>query len=165
MQIDSRTKIEKAAAKDKSRPALNHPHLNVTTGMIEATNGVIAVRVPVDCDPEDCSGAVSAEALAAARKEGEQLRCAEERLETRDTSYRRPQVGSFPALADLIPAAGSGTWRVALDVDQLAKLAAALGSERVILEGSAPGAPIRVEPYGSDLDGEAVIMPIRVAFS
>jgi len=64
------------ASKDETRAAIMFPYLHVTIpskgeGVLYATNGRVAVQVPVDCGPEDVSGPITAEAITMARRQGD----------------------------------------------------------------------------------------------
>lgn len=169
MRFNKRFQPEKVLDKKSGRPLLGHVHLNAEAEMLEATDRKAIVRIPVEVEPGDVSGLISTDALAAGRKE-ERLKCFPETLETSEVSFKRPEEdGTYPDLEAFIPVDEDLVWRVGLNVQALAKLSAALGTDEVVLEFVAgeDGLPsslkgFRVSPLGRNRKGQiGLLMPVR----
>lgn len=175
--------ILKTASKDKSRPILQHGHLDVERGVLESTDSYCLASIPVEIEDGDVTGMVPAEALIAYYKAIKaykysdlSLACGETvTLETPDgtQSWKRPE-GQFPNVQQLIPEEDSrSNFRFGIDPRKLVQVADALGVETLTLsfcrrtdaeEGQDIGYhPNNMRPlitgYG---DAVAIVMPVRV---
>lgn len=159
-------KIEKAASKDQSRPALCSAYLKIRgeEAFLEATNSYIAARLPVDSTEDDTEGFIPLEAVLEARKiRAGEIQVTPEMVRVsmgkRAVEWERESYGKWPDFDSLIPEEGETT--IAFNVGQLADLAAALGTEVVRLTVTGLYEKIRVEPATKD-GSVGVLMPYKV---
>lgn len=130
---------EKVSSKDKNRPQLAHPYLDVDAGKVVATNGHSLVAVPVDVDGHDVSGYLAGELLKIARRTcGKDVVEAEIRDRTRIVPHDiewpcNTTTGcTFPDWRKVLPSfkpGDPGTVTVGVDARLLRQIADALGGE------------------------------------
>lgn len=170
MNFDVRSKIEKAAAAESSRYAINGVYLDAQHSVLAATDGCILAVVPCELADSDTAGVVPAEAFARARriagKRGTpSLACNGTVRLVDDTTFARPDQ-RFPDYRDVLTTAAT-TFRVSLDAAALLRLAQALGSEWVTLEftdENRQGYAFRVRPAADDAIQNAIgiMMPLNI---
>ncbi len=164
---------------------IEHVHLNVKTGHLEATDGNIAVRIPVDCRGVTANVTIPVEAFRAyrklKRKAGKHGTVA---MLVSDTEAAiissaeptplvvfpvSPSAGKFPPVVKAIPTV-EGACTIAIDVALLHRVAQALclpdkeGRLWVRLWIPDRDGGIRVEPYKQeepDNPVAGVVMPLR----
>ena len=168
MKFDPKYKPENCISKDPTRPHLSNVFLDVAEKKMVATSGSFIVVIPVSVDATDHKGAVSAAALAAARKIGKANKTEAEikangALVVGGDTFARPDGSGFPHWRSCIPERRKLT--VSFNAKLLLELARALGSkeEIVTLDIGEANDPIIV--YGKDeTDGAAygVLMPRRI---
>lgn len=168
MNFDVRSKIEKAAAAESSRYAINGVYLDAKHSALAATDGCILAVVPCELADGDAAGIIPAEAFARARKiAGKRgtpaLDCNGTVRLADGTTFARPDQ-RFPDYRAVMTADAT-TFRVALDAAALLRLAQALGSEWVALEftdSDRQGSAFRVRPIGDGAvsGAQGVMMPI-----
>lgn len=166
MKSEKRYKLEGVVAKSSRYPGATHVRLDVEGKRLLATNGHALAIVP--CEPEegDVSGAVTVEALKAARKAGmveTRLACNGALEVPGGASFPRPspEDAEFPKV-DHVVHQGEPVFRVAINAESLAKLAQALGAVDgyVRLEFFGSRVPFRVT---TGKEGElGVIMPVTI---
>lgn len=176
--IVPKAEIEKAALQPgetdyASKPALQNVYLR--GDWLEATNGLIVARVPVTRAVSEIDGAVAPLALKLAREQSPNKSAPQLDLGKQNYAVvpgvmginRTQPVTQPPTFEELKaklfhPDEGE-TWRVALDVRYLYRLAEALGSSTVVLELSVenPLAPIHVLHREGVANGEGLLMPAR----
>ena len=172
MFFPPKVKLEKVVSADRSRPVLSHTYLRAdpndpTRGTLEACDTYKLARVPVELEEGDTEGLLTVESLKAAQK-ANRLRPRLSANGTADVpggpSFPRPEEGTFPNTATLIPE-GEIAFTVGINAKFLHELAQGLGVDAVRLDflkvGDEPSAvrPIQVRPIGGQGDG--LIMPIR----
>lgn len=145
IKFEKRFKIEKVASTDVTRPSLNQ--LIVGEDWVAATNGHALVKVPAsrvrpetypEIDEERTHDSIDLAALKAARKEQKGYLI--------DVATRQGQFAP-PPIAQVIPTIGRDTcFEVALSVDELANIAAALDTETVVLRFGGWLEPIEILP-------------------
>lgn len=165
MIIDKKYQIEQAASDDFTRPHLHHMSFDAAKGTITATTGQMLAVVPVETEEGDVSGAVTIEALKAARKAKASLGLNGSQHIAGGASFPRPTDINFPPYEYVIPSfAGVETVSISFDPALLMALAKAIGcggkklGVTLTFNAKEPLAPIRI-----DHDGEAfgVLMPMR----
>ncbi len=163
MNFDKTSKIEKAAARDSSRYAINCVYLDTAKGRLVATDGSILAIVPCEIADDDADGLIPLEAIDRARKLAiggiVRAKCNGKAEQSDGSSFQRPD-HRFPDYSGIIPKE-AGSVRVSLNADSLLRLAQALGGKTVTLEIGEPGTPIRVRPCLDGIEGAfGLIMPI-----
>ncbi len=170
MLLPARTKLDKLASKDQSRPAMTSLYLRIVgegaerRGYLEGTDSYKLGRVPVELADDDTEGFIPVEVIAAARKAKLTDVRANGSLELREydtvrASFPREDRGQFPdtdRLMELEPARIEGeTWRIGLNPRLLFELAEGIGAETVSLEFTATkpapgpdGGPVDFRPSG-----------------
>lgn len=187
MKLPKNCKIELAASKNKIRPSIGAPYLEIreSGSRVCATNGAILAVIPVETEEGETSGYLSIDALKAARKtrdEHAEIYCnGSLQVKNGATFPRHGEEMRFPDVdAVTVPPNEEihGCKRVKLLIDTvlLSSLADAIGSECVTLwlqaeegrDGLVVDRPIRVEPMSDGRarppacrDAFGVIMPIR----
>lgn len=169
MNFDVRSKIEKAAAAESSRYAINGVYLDAQHSALAATDGCILAVVPCELADGDTAGIIPAEAFARARKiAGKRgtpaLACNGTVRLVDDTTFARPDQ-RFPDYRAVMTQDAT-TFRVTLDPSALLRLAQAIGAEWVTLEftdADAQGSAFRVIPAGDGAipGARGVMMPIN----
>ncbi len=164
MKIDFKYELDKCVTKHDGRYGCHEPFY--AKGFAYATNGRIAVQVPVENDGADEAGAIPLDALKAAKK-------AKAPIELFTTRAAVPNVASFrrhemstPDVAGIIASAHKTptAFSVSLDPFLLADLAKALGAHKgkivgVELTFGDESGPIIVRAIG-DTEAVGLIMPI-----
>jgi hypothetical protein len=173
MQYDLKSRIEKVASKDQSRPALASCYLRAGTagtGTLEATDSYKFVRVPVVMDEGDVEGFIPVEAFAAARKNrAGYLNCNGSIEVPGGPTFPRQDCGQFPDSTRLFPEQPVA-FTVGLNAKLLYELAQGLGTDTVQVsfvqgaDGPDPLRPMIVTPAnGLGIEGaDGILMPIRV---
>lgn len=176
MRIPKLAKIENVASRDASRLNLMNPYLDVAKKRIMATDGHAMAIVPVEVDPDDHSGPITAEALKAARKAtGRSVDVASlmvngAQVVPMGATFPRPVDCSFPPVDQVIPDHGSDAIRVSFNPWLFLRAVEAMGVDSempVILsfqakpdDGGERLTPIKVT---TDNGGAfAVVMPCRI---
>jgi hypothetical protein len=173
-------KITAACSTDKNYPTLQHVHLNVELGELQATNSYLAVRIPVKPERGDASGPLSPDAVEAAIKGKVASLKANKRAQPKHTAeLGYPAFGGFwPSLEDV----EASSFRVGLNLALVRSIIGALGANGVELvfpayngDGPNPQRPILIRPIGHGYTPrengptgsvslpEAVLMPIKLA--
>lgn len=144
MEFDKTCKIHKAAG-ERSRYAIDSVQFEGgedSTGCLVATNGKIVAVVPVT----DCAGesagllpiGIFPEACKGKKTQPARIIALDDAVACNGTSMKRdPDAGRFPDWRNAIPK-DPGENRLCIDVKQLVKLAAALGSDEIELRWSDP---------------------------
>lgn len=174
MKLANEFRIEKIAD-DKQNYGRSFDHVGqLSKGVLAVTNGSGLAVVPVDSDADDHDGLVSTEAIVASRKAAKamrcdrgEVRCRAEQLEVPGgPTFRRPDeqtVGRFPPWRVIAeePRKWEQPVKFGIDVTQLARLAEALGSDKLVIEHDSadPLAPIRVTPIATN-GAYGIIMPM-----
>jgi len=181
MKIHKDCKIELAASKDASRPAIAEPFLDIKdgAGVVVATNGRAMAIVPVEVTEKDASGYLSADCLKAARKLTKQDVILEANgVVTMANGATMPREGlarneKFPNWRQVMPSDEGYDVCVALDAKMLWELAQAMGTQGVLLSFQTTDAskPIVVGPHTCGrFDGQikyacegakGVLMPVQ----
>ena len=178
MKIPKSCQVEKAISTDAHRTCIQHAYLSGNT--LTATNAIVMARIPVERDVHDADGYVSKEALKAARKAAGRLNYPAIQANGALTlpngqSFPRPQEGDGFSKWPNCDQVWNPVWgrpvkfKIAFSTEQLADLAAAMGTEGVTLEITAETDPIRVLPCNtrkvksSHIGSKGIIMPIRTA--
>lgn len=137
MLIDRKFKPELVASTDITRVNLVHPWLDKDSKTVSASNGFALVVVPVSEVDRDTGGAITVDALKAARKATSKAHSeaaieANGALCTLDgTKYPRPVIKAPPVSALLSAAPrpnGEGTITLSFDAELLVKIAEAIGA-------------------------------------
>lgn len=174
MRISKSNKVELIASRDECRPHLLHTHLDVEKKRLCATDGHRLVILPVVVEDGDVSGAVSTEAIKAARKGpeargggGEIVIGANGKLAIAGgPSYPRPSEVDckFPPVDRVVPDAKNHTVTIGLNAKYLWELAQALGTVEIhiAINPDEELSPIRVTKNGNESDGIGVLMPCKV---
>lgn len=179
VMFERTVRIHRATARgDKGDDATDHVHLSINAdgeAALVATNGKIAVVVPVEPDEKDRHGPIPKAAIVAAASSAPKGALAELRCGSRigvpaaDQTHGRPTVtGQFPDWKPVVPEAGRPREQcVMIDVEQLAVAAQAMGASCLRLRIAACKAgekpkPIRLEAIGNCAHPEAygVLMPL-----
>lgn len=176
IQLPKNVKPEEAAAKELSRYAITAPWFDKGMQAVCATDGRIAVVLPVDAGDDDETGELPREALKAFRKATprgvDDLNIVQENGTVSCqgvTMAREPIEGTRPDIKAVVPAKliqtkhGTGeqvTTVVILDVKLLAKLGKAMGTDTLRLQITDESSPVRVDP-GIEGSGYGVIMPVK----
>jgi hypothetical protein len=180
MRIAVHYKPDAVVSREKDRPHLQHPYLDVAAERIVATDGKRLVTVPVDCDEGEVSGHIASDLLKVARKTNRKELVAQirERREVVPQAIEWPcnVVGEFPAWREIIPGfrpGDAGTITIGVNARLLAGIAAALGTEGQValtfrldsIDAEAPGRglepQILVRSVFAPQEGElGVLMPI-----
>lgn len=187
MRFPKACKIETACAKESSRYDLTSVHLcidgegNERTAELWASDGRLAVIVPVEVDTSDAPGLLTAEQIQRARdktqRRGTAHLIAGDTVIFDDTSAF-PRVGragkKFPNLREFVPDfAGKKTVCFVFDTELLSRVADALGTRRISLEVELPDYCKNTKPYlvrpvrdpNMDAlpapDAVAVVMPVH----
>lgn len=163
MRLDKKCKIELVASSDSTRSHLCHPFLDVDAKVLVATDGHRLIKHPVEVDPADVSGYISADALKVARKLNRAdaqlvIRATSDALELLDgTIMPRPtSKNSFPPYDRVIPNYDNrDTITVALDAKYLMELCQALG-------GNAKDGTAVSLTFPLPTDGDAMLDPFVV---
>lgn len=162
-------KPEKCVSKVKENDVLKHFFLekaNEEKGVLNASDGKMLIRIPVDLAPGDTAGAIPVEALLSAKKVGQdgfaEIRLAKKcEIETPDTKqeFSRFNYLKFPNFQKVIPISKPKAV-IAFDVKKLKAISDAIYSEGVVLEIRGKEEGIVVRPAsGSAAFG--VLMPIK----
>ncbi len=182
-------KLEKVPSRDASRPVLTCWYLDTESGTIAATDSYKLVRHSVQVEPDDVSGLIPGEAMAAYVKvwnasKGLQpsLNCLEGIVTLTDSNgsqsiYKRPE-GTFPTVANLIPTELS-SFVIGLNAKLLLECAQGLGAGNDVVEvrftlqgdkseGSGVGSfPNNLRPFvissKDQPNADCVLMPVRVS--
>lgn len=173
MRINKENKIEKVCSGKKDyRPALQNCHLvvndaNRKESELMATNGRMAVIIPVEAGDHDVTGPITPESLQAGRKafpkHTDMNISANSSLAVEGgPTFPRPDCPGFPTenMRNLFPKE-TGKIRIGINADMLKAIAEAFGgSGQVILEfGEELNNPVLVTPiYGGT--GKALLMKI-----
>jgi hypothetical protein len=140
MKFPAASKIEMAACTDESRESIARPYLDVDKKIIAASNGCIAVVMPVQIDEGDTSGHLDSAALVEARKiagrkaETVSLRANGQYALPNGMTIPRSQTETpFPDMEqymarELTSDTSGDVVHICLNVDYLVKIAAALGA-------------------------------------
>lgn len=184
---------ELAASKDKARPALSEPWLEISpdgTGTLYATDSYIAVAIPVELDAGDTPGTVPQAALKAARSRKGGLP-PEVMLDSQATAVgrdgtstvARPDLGGTPDVSRFFvdglddPDPNDHILSIGIDAEKLAAVSKALGASNGIRltialdeAGRTTLKPLRVDPLADRghtvTDGaKGLVMPIKLAES
>lgn len=157
MKIHKDCKIELAASKDATRPAIAEPFLDIKggAGVVVATNGRAMAIVPVEVTEKDASGYLSGDCLKAARKFTKQDVILEASgVVTMLNGATMPREGlarneKFPNWRQVMPSADGYNFTVAIDAKLLWELAQAMGTQGVLLNLQTADAnkPILVGPH------------------
>ena len=187
MRVHNSYKLDACVGVSDTRPALPHVHLDVDKKRLWATNGSALVIVP--CEPEegDTSGPITVEAFKAARKAGQRQKSTTlgangSLVVPGGATYARPVIEGLP-IDRVVPKdmdhGSADTITMGLDVQILADVAKALGTDRVNLTIRLPldedGRPdprgamlaaVLVRPRGylgfnKEREGFAVVMPLN----
>jgi hypothetical protein len=184
MKLHKNIKIESAASKDAARKVITETYLDITDGkgQLVATDGRILAAVPVEIEPGDVAGYVSAACLKAARKLSGRSDTASVGL---NGAASFADGSTMPRTVDN-PNSQYPNWRqvvaapyetpamvIRFDALLLWNLAQAMGTQGVCLTIAAPDEPIQVTPnscgpFGYTLrpacdDARGVIMPISAS--
>jgi len=167
MRIDRRFKPEVAVSKRPAVPVLHHCRLDAEAGVIEATDGFLAVRVPAIIEEGDTTGVVPADALKLARTIGDKddavrLNCNGAVEVPGVASFERHTQQGFPNIPtafDGLPQKAKIT--VGINAAILHQAAKALGTDQVRVEVFSQRHGIRVTPLHG-LGGEAIVMPVKI---
>lgn len=168
MRIDRRFKPEVAVSKSERNPVICNPRLDTHAQRMVATDGYVAVSVPVIIEDDDTAGAIPVDALKLARGIGEkddpiQLNCNGTVEVPGVASFQRHTQGEFPDMQsafDGFPAKPAATF--AINAEKLLEAAKALGGSVVQVEVFGRTKPLRITPLHGH-GGVAVIAPIRVS--
>lgn len=181
MKFNPKTRIEKAAARDEGRYAMQHALFDGER--LVATDGRVLVIIPAEAEEGDTPGLVTPEALALARKVAPKGGDASVRcngcLEAGGQKLDRPE-GEFPRWQAVMPSPALGTGeRVVLNRAFLLRALEAMGDgTHLVIQlaaHQASKAPIyletlRVEEGASKLPvlgtgPRAVVMPVTLEFA
>jgi hypothetical protein len=191
MKIDKKYEIDRVVDADcyEIKAATAYAYLNTERRELEACNGYSLVRVPVEPEPDDADGPVTAEALKTARKAGRNGTAV---INSTNKLHPRPATPDYRCWDQLIPTARIGdpqTVSISLDARLLYDLARAMGRQTeacqdvvLTIQLGRHGQPLEGAPfliqanpsaaYGleSDDDGRnlrapyGILMPTRLAF-
>lgn len=137
MKIDPSYIIETCASKDETRPTYCHAYYDPSKARIVATDGHRLACVPVQVDPGDTAGYVTADALKAARKVSKRTNGTAEitangSLYTGAATFPRPaDEGRFPPVDSVIPDYRDGskhTASITFNAELLAGICKAIGA-------------------------------------
>lgn len=181
MKLHKNIKIESAASKDAARHVIGETYLDITDGkgQLVATDGRILAAVPVEIEPGDVAGYVSAACLKAARKlsgRSDTARVGLNGVASFADGSTMPRTvdnanSQFPNWRQVVAAPyETPAMVIRFDALLLWNLAQAMGTQGVCLTIAAPDKPIQVSPnscgpFGDTLrpacdDARGVIMPI-----
>lgn len=176
MRIQKHLKPEAVCAKHSSRYTMANPWYDAKSKSVCATDGRVAVMLPVETDNGEPTGTLPGKALVAFRKQAGRgvheldILGLETTVQYGGLTYARddgddaPPPDSFPPVAKVIPARqkalgglkpGQGPVVIGLDVKLLAALGKALGTDTVRLQIDGPESPIRVDPIHLNGDDPA----------
>ena len=178
--LDERCRPSKAVSRDVTRPHLQNAWLDTQAKRLLATNGMMAVSVPVEVAPRDQTGHVPLPALKALQS-GLTLVCRKGLVVAGELLFRRRQElggsGRANPLADvkvresIFPKrvrGQAGTVSVGVNPEFLVELAKAMGARNGVVltfDPEQPTDPIVVTANGGYGDEEdvtkAVLMPMR----
>lgn len=163
MQVDKRAKPWLCAAKQVGGYGIPEPWL--AGDELRATDGRMAVRIPVLREADDVDGPVTAEAMKSAAKCAVRsgtatIRCNGALEVQNGPTFPRPSKDDwrYPDVAAAEPD-GEPAYTVTLDPYMLAKIAEAMGAKWVTLELRDEQA-IRVLPVGGVPDAHGLMGPI-----
>lgn len=150
------------AGKKDPRSYLHHVHLDAEGRRLLATDGHIAVVLPVQPDATDTSGPITLDCIKDARKQDYRMALNDAVVTlTNGAIHARPDAPLTVKIDTVIPAADGET--IALDAELLYRLAQALvGKEQSHVRLYIPAdsfSAIRVEPINGN--GYGAIMPCR----
>lgn len=176
MKLNNNSQIEKACSVDPERWAIHHPFLDIKEGVgtVVATDGAVIALVSAEVEPGDREGVVQSPAFKAARTK-------QKHPSQYDKTKSIPAAGDgavkFPNWRQVIPGPGAydRVFRVAIDADKLAALAAAIstnGKRRVLLEipvgfesktviEADANLPVKVTPTRDDGSSKGYLMQVR----
>jgi len=164
---------------DDTRPHLSHAWLDTKRSKLVATDGHCMVVLPVEKDAgkndlprgPDTTGAISKEALVAARQNGGILRANGKLYTPDDRSFERPHVAEYPPYDKVMPERYENELAIGISPKLIWAVARALGHaskkgglQTMVLRInlSEPLSPIRVTMAYDKSDAEAIIMPMRI---
>jgi hypothetical protein len=165
---------ELVAAKEASRYAIDSPWFDAKAGAVRATDGRMAISIPVEHYGGEETGSLPAAALKAFRKEAKYkphvpIVGVNGSVSCLGITMPRPAECNAPDVGAVIPAkqkaSEEGYTVICLNAVYLAKIAKALGVESVRLQIESEATPIRVDPAATGADAPApsavgVLMPI-----
>lgn len=171
MKFPKSSKIEGVVSSDPTRPAIENVYFDKDEGKLIATNGRIMAVVPVLTDENDTSGLLSPQSIKLARKEAGRLPIAQIHPNgalnlPSGVSVPRPtedQCGKFPNWKQVVPPLFDPVFKVRIDAELLAKLAAALCDDKgsfVTLSFRDADSPFSVT--GNIPDAFGVMLPARM---
>ena len=173
MKILNTFKPEKCVSKDPTRQALFHAFVDKTgekKGFLNATNGIMAVRIPVDLEENETEGAIPVEAIKQSRKicskESEHLEFTlSEKVMVQNqevkSEYDRFNYLTFPKIQAVFPKTKPKAF-IAFNAAYLKCIADALGTEMVFLEIRNSHEAIIVRP-NNESDCKAALMPCTIS--
>ena len=168
MQIEKSYKPELVASKDETRLTLTALHIS-KAGHIEATNGRMAVRVPVILNKDEPDGMLSCDCLAYARELATEsaviIELAPKTAETVDKTrfVRPPFQEEFPNLDNLWPLDRENEYVIGLNPTLLLMLAKAMGSAaEIVIRIKNDKSPMIVKPANQSNTAIALLMPMHV---
>lgn len=172
MKISPYYEPDRIVAKGKdANPNLTDPYLDAAAERILATNGHMAVSVPVDRDASDRNQYLSRNLLKVARRfsqDGAPVTIEGDQVEPDGPTWPCEQDRKFPDISAVLASAPhrgvEGTFTVGLNAKNLRDLAVALGSDgavRLTFDLANPESPIRVERYAGSGDELGVLMPMK----
>ncbi len=184
MKLDPAFKIEKACSADRTRPVLTCAYLDVENRKVVATDSYVLAVLPCEIEEGDTAGLIPSAAFPALRKaskhEGGTLAAngsarVVDPFEQTSQDFPRPD-GQYPDWQRLCalpePSADDGGANATMgplaefgiNVAELAKLAAALGSDTVRIKVFSPLKPLHVSPVGSGSrpDAFGIAMPFNL---
>lgn len=167
------TLIEKATGPKDIRSYLHEVYLDTDKKRLIATNGHIAVIVPVELSEQDTSGPVSADALKAARRTTKSLTaisepeiiCTDVLTVTNGPTFPRSELsGKFPDVDRIMPKK-KGRIKISFNAQLLVDLALAIGEGK-----HKTGVCLHIDPndgetaiyVSNNSDRYGVIMPMRL---
>ena len=179
MIIPSKYRPELGVSKDRPRELLTSLYLRGS--MLYATNGRMAIQIPVEREPDDVDGFIPVEALVEARqtcarsattrrqRPGSFMMSARKATLAFDSKFgpiemKRPEPGVYPTMTGVIDATPRRrTHCISFDVAFLSACAAALGHKCVTISFDGPETPIIVQALDNTGAAHAVLMPVRPA--
>ena len=177
MVINPKYRLDLAVSKDGVHPAENHIFINNETA-VACDNHILAI-VPVQMEEGDSAGLIPVDALKAARK-GLKKDATKATINANGivsvvdaktkavSTWTRPNE-TYPPYKAIIPdyKPEEIACQIAIDAELLARLAGALGNDRVILtipkDALSNPRAILVKTTDSDNTAHGLIMPVRLS--
>ena len=159
---------ENVASKEASRYSIDNPWFHKESGTIRATDGRMAISIPVEHGDDDESGQIPGKALKVFAKESKRLSYVSMAghngtISCLGMTLPREELGPVPDFDNITPKKDSDAVTVTLNAAMLARLAKGLGTDVVTLQLGETGTPILVSPAGDCIpcpEAIGIIMPL-----